>query len=232
MKQLNESCEKPPARAFGKHTITILNNLSGLQPVLSDQTKNERSVRSAWASYRGSRPLHRTTLTFDRSKPKTDYLSFYKYYFSGISQEGVRRPPSCPSLLISHIDLGENDQMQFQTIQKEMFPPKHYQPLSARKNIEKTHRINNTAGLQMMDITDMNTRPSYKSAYGSSHNALGRQLGNGVPHYRKKPPKFNVLTGEALKTSVESVCYRKKSGNRTLSQHRRKGSYHEVFKLG
>lgn len=67
--------------------------------------------------------------------------------------------------------------------------------LSARKRIETAHRINNTAGFQMMDVTDMNTRPSYRSAYGSSHNALGRQLGNGVPHYRKKPPKFNVITG-------------------------------------
>jgi len=233
MKQLNESCEKPSPRAFGKHTVTILNNSSVIQPVLSDRPKNERSVRSAWVSYKGSRPLHRTTLTFDKSKSKTDYLSFYKYYFSGSSQEeGIRRPPSCPSLLISHIDLGENDQMQFQTIQREMYPPKRSQPLSARRRIETAHRINNTAGYQMMEVTDMNTRPSYKSAYGSSHNALGRQLGNGVPHYRKKPPKFNVITGDALKSSVENICYRKKSGNRTLSQHRRKSSYYEVFKLG
>lgn len=79
MKLLNESCEKPSPRAFGRHTVTILNNTSGLQPFLSDQTKKERSVRSAWTSYKGSRPLHRTTLTFDRSKPKSDYLSFYKY---------------------------------------------------------------------------------------------------------------------------------------------------------
>ena len=79
MKQLNESCERPSAKGFGKHTITLLNNMSGLHPVLSDKTKKERSVRSAWVSYKGSRPLHRTTLNFDRSKTNPDYLSFYKY---------------------------------------------------------------------------------------------------------------------------------------------------------
>ena len=76
--------------------------------------------------------------------------------------------------------------------------------VSARKRIEARHRINNTAGLQMMDITDMNTRPTYKSSYGSTHNTLGRQLGSGVPHYRKKPPKFNVITGYLTVTLTQS----------------------------
>ena len=79
MKQLNETCGLPSPLALGRHTITILNNTSNLQPVLSDRSHKERLARSAWVSYKGARPLHRTTLTFDRSKPKPDYLSFYKY---------------------------------------------------------------------------------------------------------------------------------------------------------
>ena len=63
------------------------------------------------------------------------------------------------------------------------------------RKIQAENRFNNTHGQKMMDITDMDTGPSYYTSYRVTHDTLGKHRGDGVPHIRKQPPRFNVITG-------------------------------------
>lgn len=63
------------------------------------------------------------------------------------------------------------------------------------RSIQVENRINNTHGRKMMDVTDMDTGPSYVTSYRTVHDSLGTSRGRGVPHSRKKPPQFNIISG-------------------------------------
>ena len=63
------------------------------------------------------------------------------------------------------------------------------------RRIQVENRFNNTHGQKMMDVTDMDTGPCYYTSYRVTHDALGKIRGDGVPHIRKQPQRFNVITG-------------------------------------
>lgn len=64
---------------LGHSAITLHTDQSSLIPVISDVPYTQRVLRKPWVSYVGARPIHRTTLTLDRSKPKLDYVTLYKH---------------------------------------------------------------------------------------------------------------------------------------------------------
>ena len=64
---------------LGRNAITLQTDQSKFIPLISEVSYDRRTLRRPWASYMGARPIHRTTLALDRSKPKLDYLTLYKY---------------------------------------------------------------------------------------------------------------------------------------------------------
>ena len=64
---------------LGQSAITLHTDQSNFIPVISDVPYTKRALKKQWVSYMGARPIHRTTLTLDRSKPKLDYVSMYKH---------------------------------------------------------------------------------------------------------------------------------------------------------
>ena len=69
----------PVSHRLGQSAITLHTDQSSFIPVISEIPYTQRLLRRPWVSYMGARPIHRTTLNLDRSKPKLDYLSIYKY---------------------------------------------------------------------------------------------------------------------------------------------------------
>lgn len=78
LKMIQEQSMPKPLR-LGESAVTLRTQADSYIPFISDQTYRDRILRRPWVSYRGARPLHRTTLTLDRSKPKLDYLTLYKH---------------------------------------------------------------------------------------------------------------------------------------------------------
>lgn len=63
----------------GRNVTTLRNQYSENKTFLSDDTYKLRTQPRVWTSYLGARPIHRTTLTLDRSRPKLDYGTIYKH---------------------------------------------------------------------------------------------------------------------------------------------------------
>nr|CAB3262850.1 uncharacterized protein LOC100184141 [Phallusia mammillata] len=223
----------PKPLRLGETATTLRTQADGYIPVISDRTYKERMFKRPWVTYKGARPLHRTTLTLDRSKPKLDYLTLYKHYYQGDPHlQGVRRPPTCPSMFTSQWDIGENRSRCFTTVTADMFPPKTGESLKSMRSVQVENRFNNTHGRKMMDVTDMDTGPSYVTSYRTVHDALGKSRGNGSSHVRKKPPRFNIISGETLNTArSETENHRRNSGNRVLSEQRRRANIYQTFQL-
>ena len=74
----NLEVTRTPIR-LGQSAITLRTQNAGYIPAISDLTYRDRTQKRTWLSYKGARPIHRTTLTLDRSKPKLDYVTLYKY---------------------------------------------------------------------------------------------------------------------------------------------------------
>lgn len=70
------------------------------------------------------------------------------------------------------------------------------------RKVQAQNRFSNTHGQQMMNVTDMDSGPCYYTSYRVSHDALGKIRGDGVPHQRKQPPRFNVITGDKVKKKL------------------------------
>jgi len=66
------------------------------------------------------------------------------------------------------------------------------------RRVQAENRFNNTHGLKMI------TGPSYFTSYRVTHDSLGKSRGDGVPHIRKQPPRFNVITGMSVKLKLLS----------------------------
>ena len=64
----------------------------------------------------------------------------------------------------------------------------------------------------MMGITDMDTGPSYFTSYRVTHDALGKSRGDGAPHIREKPPRFNVITGNNLILTTRKIIKTEENG--------------------
>ncbi|XP_076810084.1 uncharacterized protein LOC143452839 [Clavelina lepadiformis] len=228
----NLEVTRTPIR-LGQSAITLRTQNAGYIPAISDLTYRDRTQKRTWLSYKGARPIHRTTLTLDRSKPKLDYVTLYKYHFHGNPHlQGVRRPPTCPSMFTSQWDIGENKTTDFTTQTEQMFPPKTGESVKTQRKVQQRNRYNNTHGRKMMDVTDMDTGASYVTSYRVTHDVLGRSRGPGVPHARKIPPRFNVISGETLANAVKGSSHRLRSGNRVLSQQRQRSNIYETFQLG
>jgi len=63
------------------------------------------------------------------------------------------------------------------------------------RSVQAANRFNNTHGQSMMDVTDSDCGPSYRTSYKTVHDQLAKLRGPGVPHSRKLPPRFNVISG-------------------------------------
>ena len=67
---------------LGQSAIALHTDQSSFIPVISEIPYTQRILKRPWVSYMGARPIHRTTLNLDRSKPKLDYLTIYKHVSS------------------------------------------------------------------------------------------------------------------------------------------------------
>nr|XP_002127562.1 uncharacterized protein LOC100184141 [Ciona intestinalis] len=225
--------EKPKPVRLGRDSITLRTQESNYIPVISDIPYVTRTQAKAWLAYKGARPIHRTTLQLDRTRHKLDYVTLYKHYHRGNPKlSGVRRPPTCPSLFTSQWEIGENNERCFNTNHNVMFPPKTGESISLMRDVQVRNRVSNTHGLRMVDVTHHDEGASYFTSYRNSHDALGQSRGRGVPHVRKKPPVFNIISGEISAPTSGRIDHRLRSGNRVLSEQRRRSNIYQTFQLG
>jgi len=76
---MSSALAAPVSHRLGQSAITLHTDQSAFIPTISEIPYAQRILRRPWVSYMGARPIHRTTLNLDRSKPKLDYMSIYKY---------------------------------------------------------------------------------------------------------------------------------------------------------
>lgn len=63
----------------GKNAITLRTPSSKYIPVISEKSYTERSRKPNLLTYRGSRPMHRTTLSLHRGSRTLDYITLYQH---------------------------------------------------------------------------------------------------------------------------------------------------------
>jgi len=219
-----------PARLRQGHSAgTILTNRSKNITVITpyDKRRSEpsRSVR------KGTRWMHRTTLSLDERGWRRDFSTSAKAAFGGkMSLDPVERPRQCPPLHTSHFDIGLDRQQRFNTRYGNEFvqlPTDHPNRLHYPSIINWS---NNVTGEDMQKALSRNDNQlDYWTSYGRVHSKLGLERGEGVPRPEQPKQKYDLITGKYM-GPVEAKDHHLVSGNRVLHSARRDAQ--DYFVLG
>lgn len=170
----------------GKDTNTVLTNLSKYVTVVSSEPYSRRkleryglpSLRSlqdqnvkGYNYYRGSRPLHQTTMTFETLPVNSNYLSTMKESFSGrYGMVPCKQIKRYPSLHTSQFKVGINSQHDLTTTSKQSFTDHSKHPFLAR--VDRTRWLKQMAGRDMMDSTRYkgSDKIDFASTYSKNHH--------------------------------------------------------------
>lgn len=213
----------------GHSTATILTNRSKNQTVIRPYAKTISPKAPSFA--KGTRWMHRTTLTLEKRPHKDLMESSMDIAFSG---KYVASPPQrqmiCPSLHKSHIELGIGEQQDLQT---------HYGIEYPHRTIDHPNKVHypsivnwshNVTGQDMKDaLSRRNHTPNYWSSYTDVHSRLGLEQGEGVQQLPRPKVQYNLITGQES-GPADASCRRLTSGNRILSHVRQQER--ESFVLG
>ncbi|XP_002738670.1 uncharacterized protein LOC100370273 [Saccoglossus kowalevskii] len=221
------------SRGQGHSTSTILTNRAKDITVISDVAfKDRKTPISPDRPPKGTRQMHRTTLTFDKQPPKMDYLTSSFSAFGGSkSVSPAVRPLPCPSLHSSHFDIGITRQKFYNThyggnyLSKETTHPNetHYPSL--------VNRSFNMRGADMQDVlVRRNWQPNYWSSYTDVHDRLGMQRGPGEARPTPAHIRHNIINGRRIGPEIPQDHHRI-SGNRVLYNGYRRDN-HDYFVLG
>ncbi|XP_070580921.1 uncharacterized protein [Ptychodera flava] len=223
---------KPSALLQGHSAATILTNRAKDITVISDVPYKERKLYvPPDRPPRGTRSMHRTTLTLEKSPVDTNYTTSTMSSFGGSKTlPAAVRPFPCPSLHTSHFDIG---------ITKDRYRDTHYGKTYFSKETRHpnethypslVHRSFNIRGADMQDVlTRKSWQPNYWSSYADVHTRLGLQRGPGAP--RPDPAKINydILNGRRIGPEIPADHHRM-SGNRKLYDVRKDAQ--DYFILG
>ncbi|XP_077980714.1 uncharacterized protein LOC144435948 [Glandiceps talaboti] len=202
----------------GHSAATILTNRSRDITVISDVPyKDRRTYVPPDRPPKGTRAMHRTTLTFEKIPASTSYTTSTSAAFGGSrSLSAAVRPVPCPSLHTAHFDIG---------ITNDRYRNTHYGSTYFDKEIRHPNEIHfssmvnhshNTRGAKMQDVLSRPSwQPNYWSSYNDVHTRLGLARGPGAP--RPDPPKikYHTLNGRRIGPEIPADHHRV-SGNRKL----------------
>lgn len=229
MQEQREATSNKTEMKQGHSTATILTNCSKNQTVI--KRYNKATSPKAPSLAKGTRWMHRTTLTLEKNPHKDLMESSMDIAYSG---RYVASPPQrqriCPTLHKSHIELGVGEQQHLQT---------HYVIEYPHRTIDHPNKVHypsivnwshNVTGQDMKDaLSRRNHSPNYWSSYADVHSRLGLERGEGVQQPARPKVQYNLITGQES-GPVDTSCRRLTSGNRVLSHVRQQER--ESFVLG
>ncbi|XP_071835162.1 uncharacterized protein [Apostichopus japonicus] len=215
----------------GQSTATILTNRSRNQTVI--RPFDQRRPFKAPSLAKGTRWMHRTTITLEERPNKDVMESSMQYAYSGkYVTSPPQRPRQCPSLQTSHFELGMNEQQHLTTHNDTEYPGR---PIDHPNKVHYPSILNwshNVTGQDMKDaLSRRNHSPNYWSSYTDVHSRLGLQRGEGVKRETGPKVQYNLLTGQEIR-QPEVSSQRLVSGNRVLNQARGHMGDQETFVLG
>ncbi|XP_072167655.1 uncharacterized protein [Diadema setosum] len=203
----------------GHSAGTILTNRSRNLPIITP-LKDRKSV-TAPSLNRGTRWMHRTTLTMERNPADPDFNTSTKEAYSGSKNlSGAQRPTPYPTLHTSHFDIGTNRRLHHKTHYKMQFPQHDYEHPNKLHYKSIANWTRNVVGTDMQEaLSRQGHKPDYWSSYANVHNRLGLRRGEGVPHARTAAPTYNILTGQETGANLDRD-HHLISGNRVLNKVR------------
>ncbi|XP_022091479.1 uncharacterized protein LOC110979739 [Acanthaster planci] len=213
----------------GHSAGTILTNGSKNITVITPFDK--RRGEPALSLRKGTRWMHRTTLSLDEREWKRDFSTSAKEAFGGKSSlDPSQRPTQYPTLHTSHFDIGLNRQQHFATRYGSEFmghAVDHPNKLHYPSLVNWSH---NVTGQDMQKVlTRDNNQLDYWTSYGRVHSKLGLERGEGIPRPEQPKQKYDLLTGKCL-GPTEAKDHHLVSGNRVLYSARRDAQ--DYFVLG
>ncbi|XP_020622682.1 uncharacterized protein LOC110060266 isoform X1 [Orbicella faveolata] len=207
----------------GTDTSAVLTNRSKYITIIADEPYFSRHSRTfpPARQRKGTRPMHKTTLTYEVKPVQTTYVSCMKANFSGHKNlQPSRRPPAYPSQHTSHFSIGILPGHQLNTHSKKTYVNHNTRP--AEEIHEDNIRWNaQMAGVDMVQSTRQqgSQEMNFSTTYYKVHDLLGRQRGPGVKRLPPMPYSYNIITGEPRPSQVGDD-YRLTSGNRVLHSAR------------
>ncbi|XP_001640407.2 uncharacterized protein LOC5520586 [Nematostella vectensis] len=209
--------------AQGTDTAAVLTNHSKYITIIADEpyfSRHYRPVATSNFHRKGTRPTHRTTLTFEVCPFKTSYKSTFKENFSGSkTAQPSKRPPAFPSQHTSQFNIGPSQDHLLNTRTRETYITHDIKPSS--QTHEHNQRWNHQmAGHDMVQSTRYknSSQINFETTYSSVHDSLGKQRGPGVRMCYPTQQRYNIITGSD-RPSFEGD-YHRISGNRVLHSAR------------
>ncbi|XP_038048125.1 uncharacterized protein LOC119734876 [Patiria miniata] len=218
-----------PRMLQGHSAGTILTNRSKNITVITPFDK--RRGEPARSMRKGTRWMHRTTLSLDERGWKRDFNTSAKTAFGGKdSLEPAERPAQCPTLHTSHFDIGWNQQQHFGTRYGSEFVERSTEHPNRLHYPSLANWSHNVTGQDMQKVLSRdNNQLDYWTSYGRVHSKLGLERGEGVPRPEQPKQKYDLLTGKSL-GPMEARDQHLVSGNRVLHSARRDAQ--DYFVLG
>nr|XP_015215670.1 PREDICTED: uncharacterized protein LOC107079020 [Lepisosteus oculatus] len=177
-------------------------------------------------SYRGGRPMHRSTLQLGGRLSDTSYVTTHAHYYSGRDGHGhlsaVPRAAQYPSQHHGTLDLSHSALERCQSHSRDAFGPKETTPHYVLHENGVRNRSHSQNGLGMSEVTNPPaTRRDYSTTYRTAHCRAAPQpvsaRSTGLPtHWHN----YNIITGEEQLPAVPGHR-RRRAGDRVLWESRR-----------
>jgi len=203
----------------GNATSTVLTNRSKYITVISDESVESQKKSNIFSSstnrnrhLKGTRPAHKTTLTFERQPADASFVTTSKDVFSGKKDlEFTRRPPRCPSLHLSQFQIGSGKHRDEGGQWDESLRPvnmSHEDKRRWRKEME---------GSNMLNSLKYDCRRNSNSVPKMYFDTTESSQGNDYSPYPKatRVERYDIITGESS-AGNQRDGFRKVSGNRIL----------------
>nr|XP_054762894.1 uncharacterized protein LOC129269422 [Lytechinus pictus] len=199
----------------GQSAGTVLTNRSKSMTVITPL--DDRKSVIAPSLSKGTRWMHRSTITMERNPQPPDFTTSAQESYNGNKMlPGARRPTVCPTLHSSHFDIGLNKKLYHSTHYKSHFPHHDVDHPNKLHHQSITNWTHNVRGSKMHDVLSREGHSAdYWSSYAHVHNRLGLQRGEGVSRARQPLPSYNILTGHETGTNTDRDLHLI-SGNRVL----------------
>ncbi|CAH1794897.1 unnamed protein product [Owenia fusiformis] len=223
-----------PILNTGQCQNTIMLKYMGYQyPAISEQSYKDRSAQQKWEHKRGSRPMHKTTLSLE-SKPMSDkdtYTTTSKQFHGGRKDLAPAEIPTPGmNMHMNQFNIGPTLERQWGTQYGSHFRDKKVKTPFEVHYPSYDNFLKQTEGTGVKStIKTAPEPPSYWSQYNRIHSKLGMMRGNGVAREYPVRASYNILTGEETGPAWQEEN-RRSSGNRVLYSKRQDAD--ERFILG
>lgn len=221
---MTSKCTSTVQLRQGNAASTVLTNRSKYITVISDEPYESRKRIYPAKKYglnsdvthhrKGTRPMHQTSLTFEKQPTDLTYQSSSKQEYSG--KKGVafvKRPPQCPSLHLSQFQVGTNNQMDWSKtkIINSTFDPNGYPVHEDRDRWQREMK-----GTAMQNSLTFKSYGKSKTKRPSAPNPIREYTPSLLQNSKES---YDIITGTSS-APTRREHYKKISGNRLLQTSR------------